>query len=191
MQGTQRRTFIAGISGVAVAGSAVVVNASGQLGIAASSERFKDEIKPMDKASEAILALKPVTFRYKKEIDPTRTSQFGLVAEDVEKVNPALVVRDKEGKALQRALRPGERDVAERVPERASQESRNKKKTIAELKSGMTALAAMVKEQASQIQKVSAQLATASPSRGGLEASKFATRRIRSGGPALQVVNNP
>jgi hypothetical protein len=48
-----------------------------------------------------------------------------------------------------------------------------------------------VKEQASQIQKVSAQLATASPSRGGLEASKFATRRIRSGGPALQVVNNP
>ena len=52
----------------------------------------------MDKASEAILALKPVTFRYKKEIDPTRTSQFGLVAEDVEKVNPDLVVRDEEGK---------------------------------------------------------------------------------------------
>ena len=98
MQGTHRRTFIAGISGVAVAGSAVVVNASGQLGIAASSERFKDEIKPMDKASEAILALQPVTFYYKKEIDPTRTSQFGLVAEDVEKVNPALVMRDEQGK---------------------------------------------------------------------------------------------
>ena len=98
MQGTQTRTFIAGISGVAVAGSAVVVNANGQLGIAASSGRFKDEIKPMDKASEAILALQPVTFHYKKEIDPTRTLQFGLVAEDVEKVNPDLVVRDKEGK---------------------------------------------------------------------------------------------
>ena len=98
MQGTHRRTFIAGISGVAVAGSTVVVNASGQLGIAASSERFKDEIKPMDKASEAILALQPVTFYYKKEIDPTRTSQFGLVAEDVEKVNPALVMRDEQGK---------------------------------------------------------------------------------------------
>ena len=112
-QGTQTRTFIAGISGVAVAGSAVVVNASGQLGIAASSERFKDEIKPMDKASEAILALQPVTFRYKKEIDPTRTSQFGLVAEDVEKVNPALVVRDEKGKPYTRALRPGERDVAQ------------------------------------------------------------------------------
>jgi sigma54-dependent transcription regulator len=64
-------------------------------------------------------------------------------------------------------------------------------KTIAELKSGMTTLAATVKAQASQIQKVSAQLATASPSRGGLEASKFATGRIRRGGPAPQVVNNP
>ena len=64
-------------------------------------------------------------------------------------------------------------------------------KTIAELKSGMTALAATVKAQASQIQKVSAQLATANPSRGGLEASKFATRRIRGGGPSPQVVNNP
>ena len=52
----------------------------------------------MEKASEALLALKPVTFRYKKEIDATGTSQFGLVAEDVEKVDPALVVRDKEGK---------------------------------------------------------------------------------------------
>ena len=52
----------------------------------------------MDKASEAILALQPVTFYYKKEIDPTRTSQFGLVAEDVEKVNPALVMRDEQGK---------------------------------------------------------------------------------------------
>jgi hypothetical protein len=63
-----------------------------------SSERFKDRIKPMDKASEAILALKPVTFRYKKELDPQGIPQFGLVAEDVEKVNPALVARDADGK---------------------------------------------------------------------------------------------
>ncbi len=63
-----------------------------------SSRRFKDEIKPMDKASEAILALKPVTFRYKQEIDPEGSPQFGLVAEEVEKVNPDLVVRDEEGK---------------------------------------------------------------------------------------------
>jgi trimeric autotransporter adhesin len=79
-------------------GVAVKVNAAGQLGTAPSAERFKQNIKPMEKTSEAILALKPVTFRYKKEIDPDRTPQFGLVAEDVEKVNPNLVVRDKEGR---------------------------------------------------------------------------------------------
>jgi len=95
----QTRTFIKGISGVAVAGAAVVVNAGGQLGVAASSERFKKEIKPMDKASEAVLSLKPVSFRYKKEIDPECTPQFGLVAEEVEKVNPDLVARDEKGKA--------------------------------------------------------------------------------------------
>jgi Chaperone of endosialidase len=61
--------------------------------------RFKEAIKPMDKASEAILALRPVTFRYKKEIDPDATPQFGLVAEQVEKVNPDLVARDADGKA--------------------------------------------------------------------------------------------
>jgi hypothetical protein len=95
----QTRTVIKGISGVAVAGAAVVVNAGGQLGVAASSERFKKEIKPMDKASEAVLSLKPVSFRYKKEIDPEGIPQFGLVAEQVEKVNPALVARDDQGKA--------------------------------------------------------------------------------------------
>jgi len=94
----QTAAFIAGISGVAVTGTTVVVNASGQLGVATSSERFKEEVKPMHKTSEAILALKPVTFRYKKEIDADRTTQFGLVAEDVEKVDPDLVARDKEGK---------------------------------------------------------------------------------------------
>ena len=64
-----------------------------------SSKRFKEDVRQMDTASEALFALKPVTFHYKKEIDPLRTSQFGLVAEEVEKVNPELVVRDKEGKA--------------------------------------------------------------------------------------------
>jgi hypothetical protein len=79
-------------------GTAVFINSAGKLGTTTSSRRFKDEIKPMDKASEAILALKPVTFRYKQDVDPARSPQFGLVAEDVEKVNPDLVVRDAEGK---------------------------------------------------------------------------------------------
>jgi len=92
-------TFVAGVSGTTVSGSPVVVNSDGQLGVSPSSARFKDEIKPMDNASEAILALQPVTFRYKKDIDSAGTPQFGLVAEDVERVNPDLVVRDKKGKA--------------------------------------------------------------------------------------------
>ena len=97
--GTQSATFIAGIRGVAVAGGQPVgVNANGQLGVRASSARFKEAIKPMDKASEAILSLQPVTFRYKKELDPGAVPQFGLVAEEVEKVNPDLVARDAEGK---------------------------------------------------------------------------------------------
>jgi hypothetical protein len=94
----QTRAFIAGISGTPVNGVPVKIDSSGQLGVPASSERFKDEIKPMSEASEAILALKPVTFRYKKGIDPDRTRQFGLVAEQVERVNRDLVVRDANGK---------------------------------------------------------------------------------------------
>src|SRR5439155_7804702 len=75
------------------------IDSTGHLGTRPSSARFKDEIKPMDKASEAILALKPVTFRYKHELDPEGIPQFGLVAEQVEKVNPDLVARDDQGKA--------------------------------------------------------------------------------------------
>ena len=77
---------------------AVFVASDGKLGTMPSSTRFKEDIKPMNEASEVILALRPVTFRYKKDFNPTRTAQFGLVAEEVEKVNPDLVVRDKEGK---------------------------------------------------------------------------------------------
>jgi len=77
----------------------VIIDANGQLGTVVSSERFKHHVQAMDKASEAILALKPVTFRYKPELDPDGIPQFGLVAEDVEKVNPDLVARDADRKA--------------------------------------------------------------------------------------------
>ena len=98
-QGTQNGTFIAGISGATVAnGVAVRIDSTGHLGTLTSSARFKDAIKPMDKASEAILSLQPVTFRYKHELDPDGIPQFGLIAEEVEKVNPNLVVRDEDGK---------------------------------------------------------------------------------------------
>jgi Chaperone of endosialidase len=98
--GAQNATFVAGIRGVAIAGAQPVgVNAAGQLVVRASAARFKEAISSMDKASEAILALKPVTFRYKHELDPDGIPQFGLVAEQVEKVNPDLVARDDLGKA--------------------------------------------------------------------------------------------
>src|SRR5205823_9665347 len=93
-----RATFITGIRGTATANAnavPVVVDSKGQLGTVSSSRRFKDEIKPMDNSSEAILGLKPVTFHYKS--DSKETPQFGLIAEEVAKVNPDLVVRNDDG----------------------------------------------------------------------------------------------
>jgi hypothetical protein len=91
--------FIGNIFGqTSAGGTTVLVDSSGKLGTSTSSRRFKDEIKPMEQMSEALFALEPVTFRYKKEIDAEGIPQFGLVAEDVEKVNRDLVVRDKQGK---------------------------------------------------------------------------------------------
>ena len=98
-QGTQIATFIAGIYNVNEGGTIkpLYINSNGQLGTQApaSARRFKKEIKPMDQTSEAILGLKPVTFQYKS--DSQDTPQFGLIAEEVAKVNPDLVVRDDNG----------------------------------------------------------------------------------------------
>ena len=97
--GTQTTTFIAGIHGVAIAGGqAVTVNASGQLGVRASSARFKEAITLMGKASEAILSLHPVSFHYNRALDPNGTPEFGLIAEEVAKVDRDLVINDEGGK---------------------------------------------------------------------------------------------
>src|SRR6266568_5315640 len=96
--GLQTATFLAGVSGVTVTGTPVVVNSSGQLGVAPSSRRFKQNILSMGDKSDILFALRPVTFDYKPEVDPKGVSQFGLVAEEVAKVNPDLVARDDEGK---------------------------------------------------------------------------------------------
>jgi trimeric autotransporter adhesin len=116
----------------------------------------------MNKTSEAIFSLEPVTFRYKKEIDPAGTSQFGLIAEEVAKVNPALVVRDKEGKPYTVRY---EQINAMLLNEFLKEHRKNEEQqaTIAQLKSGMEALIATVQEQAAQIQKVSAQLEANKP----------------------------
>jgi hypothetical protein len=87
-------------------GRAVYVNFDNKLGTLSSSQRYKDEIRPMERASEAIHSLRPVTFRYKKEIDATRSVSFGLIAEEVAKVDPNLVTPDQEGKPETCATKP-------------------------------------------------------------------------------------
>jgi trimeric autotransporter adhesin len=160
--GTQRKAFIAGINGAAVMGAAVKVNAAGQLGTAPSSVRYKQDIKPMDKSSEAIHALKPVTFRYKKEIDPEGTPEFGLVAEEVAKVNPDLVVRDAKGEVYTVRY--------EAVNAMLLNEFLKEHRKVQELEANaveqqkdIKSLVATVKAQAEQIQKVSAQLEVSKP----------------------------
>ena len=161
--GTHKATFIAGISEATVAsGAGVIVDTNGHLGTIQSSARFKEAIKPMDKASEAILALQPVTFRYKQELDPEGVPQFGLVAEQVEKVNPALVARDDQGKPytvryeavnamLLNEFLKEHRRVEELEASAAEQQKEIKK------------LASQLKAQAWQIQKVSAPLKVTKP----------------------------
>jgi len=160
-------------------GIQVLVDSAGQLGTVSSSRRFKKQIKPMDKASEAILAFKPVTFHYKT--DKTGTVQFGLIAEEVAAINPDLVMRDKKGEIytvrydavnamLLKEFLKEHSKVQEQQATITHLESAvaHQKK---DLKTTVTQLTARLDEQAAQIQKVSAQL----------EASK----------PAPHVVKNP
>jgi len=158
LAGESNVTRIGNIGSTAQAnGVFVTVGAGGKLGFQVSSRRYKDDIKPMDKASEALFALKPVSFRYKREIDPARSPDFGLIAEDVATVNPDLVARDEEGKIVTvRYQAVNAMLLNEFLKEHRKVEEQEK--TITELKSGMTVLAATVKEQAVQIQKVSARL---------------------------------
>jgi hypothetical protein len=149
----------------------VTITSTGRLGRGnVSSRRYKHDIQPMDRASEALYALSPVSFRYNKEYDVTQTLAFGLIAEDVAQVYPDLVGRNPEGEPESvRYEQINAMLLNEFLKEHRKNEEQEK--TISELKSGMTALIGTVKEQAAQIQKVSAQL----------EASKAAP----------QVVNNP
>jgi predicted ribosome quality control (RQC) complex YloA/Tae2 family protein len=172
----QTRTFIAGIRG-ATTGSGdtlpVLIDVNGQLGTASSSRRFKNEIKPMDQTSESILGLKPVTFHYKS--DKTGTPQFGLIAEEVAEVNPDLVVRDENREIytvrydavnamLLNEFLKEHRTVQELKSTAAKQEAtiaqqrKDFQATITQQQKEIQALSVSLKEQASQIEKVSAQI---------------------------------
>ena len=144
-------TFIAGIFGnTSSGGTPVYINSDGKLGTSTSSKRFKEDIEPMDKASEAILALKPVAFRYKNEIDPDRTPRFGLVAEDVEKVNPDLVVRDEQGKPYSVRY--------DAVNAMLLNEFLKEHRQVQELQKEIDALSAELREQSALIRQVSARV---------------------------------
>ena len=178
------RAFIAGIRGVTTGNAdalPVVIDSAGQLGTMNSSRRFKKEIKPMDQTSQAILGLKPVTFHYKS--DTKATPQFGLIAEEVAKVNPDLVVRDAQGEIYtvryeavnamllneflkeHKKVEEQDRTVQEQKAEITQLKSAVAKQgaTIAEQQKRVEALTASLNEQASQIQKVSAQLELSKP----------------------------
>jgi Chaperone of endosialidase len=162
---SQRGTFIAGIRGATTANGnalAVVIDSAGQLGTLSSSRRFKNEIKPMDRASEVILALKPVTFHYKR--DNTGTPQFGLIAEDVAKVNPDLVVRDKNGEIYTvrydavNAMLLNEFLKEHKKVQQQQANIAELKLTVARQQKEMEVFTAQLKEQAAQIQNVSARI---------------------------------
>jgi Chaperone of endosialidase len=148
--------FIGNIFGqTSASGAAVYVNSNHRLGTLTSSRRFKDDIKPMGRVSEALFALEPVTFHYKKEIDPAGMQQFGLVAEEVEKINSELVVRDKEGKPYSvRYDQVNAMLLNEFLKEHRKNEEQEA--TITRLQKQIEALAA-------DLQKVSAQLELSKP----------------------------
>jgi hypothetical protein len=163
-------TWIGNVYGVTTQSgttSAVIVSDSGQLGTVASSERFKKDINPMAETSETILALRPVTFHYKS--DAKETPQFGLIAEEVAKVDPTLVLPDKEGKPytvryeVVNAMLLNEFLKEHRKVEEQDREIQEQKATISELKKGMETVVAHLKEQDSKIQKVNDQLELTRP----------------------------
>jgi hypothetical protein len=174
----QTKTLIAGISGVDEGGtpSAVYINGNGRLGTQppASSRRFKKEIRPMDRASEGILRLKPVTFHYKS--DASSAPQFGLIAEEVAEVNPDLVVRDENGEIytvrydavnamLLNEFLKEHRKVEQQDRKMRGQDHKiqQQETTIAQLKKEMETVVARLEKQGVQIQKVSAQLEVSKP----------------------------
>jgi Chaperone of endosialidase len=179
----QTKTFIAGISGAGVTGAPVVVSAGGQLGTAPSSQRFKDEIKPMDEASEAIFALEPVTFRYKKDLDPDGIRQFGLVAEELAKINPDLIVRDAGGKPYTVRY--------DAVNAMLLNEFLKEHRKVEHLESVLAQLTARLQEQDLKVQKMNEQLTARSQSRVAVKTAKFGGGRSDQAEPAPQVAINP
>src|SRR6478752_3264546 len=155
--GESNTTRIRNVYTTVANGRAVYVNADNKIGTLSSSRRFKHDIQPMDKSSETLFALKPVTFRYKKDADPSQALSFGLIAEDVAQVSPELITRDEEGKP--QTVRY-EAVNAMLLNEFLKEHNKNEvqAKTIAELKSTIAQQQRAIEQLATQMQKVSAQV---------------------------------
>jgi uncharacterized coiled-coil protein SlyX len=190
-------TYIGNIDNTSVSGGGtdtVTVNLStGLLGHLSSSRRHKEDIKPMDNASETLYRLKPVTYRYKKEIDETQILDYGLVAEDVAEIDPNLTACNKDGEVESvRYTAINAMLLNEFLKEHCTVEEQQatiselnstvseQASTISQLKKEMETVVVRLKEQDSRIQKVSDQV----------QVSKFATEGICRGGPAPKVAVN-
>ncbi len=150
LAGENSTTRIGNVYDSVATGRTVYVNDDNKIGTLSSSRRYKDEIRAMAKASEAILSLRPVSFRYKNEIDPTRSLSFGLIAEEVAQVDPDLVTADRDGKP--------ETVRYEQINAMLLNKFLKEHRKVQELEKGMAALTTQFKEQATQLQKVSALL---------------------------------
>jgi len=186
--GFQTSTYLAGIAGrtVGAGGTTCVVDNDGKLGVFLSARRFKTDIADMNSASEAVLHLRPVTFRYKPELKATNAPQFGLIAEEVAEVNPDLVTHDATGKLstvryeavnvmlLNEFLKEHHKNAEQEATITALRANDTKQEaTIAQLQKQIDALTAAV-------QKVSAQFAAASPSDGGVKLSRAGSQTVQN-----------
>lgn len=155
--GMNDTTWIRNVYASVATGRAVFVNSDNKIGTMSSSRRFKDEIRPMDQASDVIFALKPVTFRYKEEIDRSHALSFGLIAEEVAEISPELITRDTDGRP-QTVRYEAVNAMLLNEFLKEHQTVREQGATIAELKKEIADLVATVKAQAAQIQKVNTRL---------------------------------
>jgi hypothetical protein len=189
--GVSNTTWIRNVYASTATARPVYVNSDNKIGTLSSSRRYKEEIKPMDRSSEALFALKPVSFRYKRELDPSRALSFGLIAEEVAEISPELITRDEEGKPqtvryeavnamllneflkehkrvqeLNATVAKQEATVARQridFEAAAAQQQKDFRAVATEHERQIQALTATVNEQASQIEKVSAGLGTSEP----------------------------
>jgi hypothetical protein len=177
--GEANHTYVRNVNTTTVSGgntdSVTVDLTTGLLGHLSSSRRYKEEIKPMNDASETLFALKPVTFRYKKDIDKSQSLDYGLIAEDVAQVDPTLAIRGRNGQIesvrygainamlLNEFLKEHKKSEEQRatiaeLQSTVAQQRKDFEATTVQQQRRMEVLTAQIKEQAAQIQKVSAHL---------------------------------